>query len=113
MILGIGVDICQISRIKLEQEKRILSDEERNDFNVLKLEARKQSFLAGRFAIKEALIKAFSQAGYCFLLRDLVIENDELGRPKLIKPLLEGLKIHLSITHEISYSVGLAVIEKI
>ena len=60
MIKGIGIDICQISRMKPDMNRRILSDSENIIYEEIKLDKRKIEFLAGRFAAKEAIYKALS-----------------------------------------------------
>ena len=57
MIKGIGIDIVEIARIELNIASKVLSKEEMSLFDDMSL-VRKREFLAGRFAIKEALYKA-------------------------------------------------------
>jgi len=111
MILGIGVDICQNNRVKFKLVDKILNIEEKTVFGSFKSDLRKISYLSGRFAIKEALIKAFSQANIKIYLNDLVVLNDDLNRPYLAKPSFENKIVHLSISHEKDYSIGFAIIE--
>lgn len=113
MIKGIGVDICQNSRIKLELSKRILNEKEQYLFEGFKDENRKKEFLAGRFAAKEALLKALTGIKEKIYMRDLVVLNDGLGKPYVLEPAFEGLKIWVSISHEKDYSVGQAIIESV
>jgi len=113
MILGIGVDICQNDRISLELSQRILSEEELRIFNNFKLDSRKKEYLTGRFACKEAIIKAFSQANKEVYMRDIVILNDDLNRPQLIKPNITNLKVSISLSHEKDYSIGFAIVESL
>ncbi|HOO74216.1 MAG TPA: 4'-phosphopantetheinyl transferase superfamily protein, partial [Tepiditoga sp.] len=68
MILGIGCDIVKIDRINEEISKKILSSEELKIYLKIDSEKRKKEYLAGRFAAKEAIIKAF---GYYIPLRDI------------------------------------------
>jgi holo-[acyl-carrier protein] synthase len=112
MILGVGIDICQNNRVKLELAKKILNDKELVKFNEIKLDSSKIEYLSGRFAVKEALIKAFSSSGETVYMKDLIILNDETGRPYLDFPKFEGVKIHVSLSHERDYSVGFAILEK-
>ena len=112
MILGIGVYICQNNRIKLGLAEKILNEKELIKFNEIKLDSSKVEYLSGRFAAKEALIKAFSNGGRTVYMKDLIILNDEIGRCYLDFPKYDGIKIHISISHEREYSVGFAVVEK-
>ncbi|MFA7075172.1 MAG: holo-ACP synthase [Candidatus Izemoplasmatales bacterium] len=113
MILGIGVDICQNSRINLKVSERILNEDELVVFNDLKLETRKLEYLAGRFAVKEAIIKAFSQAKIDVYMREIVVLNDEINRPIMVKPIFDDLSIKISLSHEKEHSIGFAIVESI
>ena len=113
MILGVGVDICQNERVKFSLVDKILSAEEKAFFDSYKSDLRKLSYLCGRFAIKEALIKAFSQANINLYLSDFVVLNDDLNRPYLAKPIFNDKKVHISISHEEDYTIGFALVELI
>ena len=65
---GIGTDIIEIKRIKeLNHRERfihkLLSNDELNMYINFKSDKRKDEFLAGRWAVKEALYKALGS--YC------------------------------------------------
>ncbi|MBN2876388.1 MAG: holo-ACP synthase [Bacilli bacterium] len=113
MIIGIGIDIVQNNRIKLEQARRILSEVETERFGILSTDSRKLEYLAGRFAVKEAIIKAIGNTSHQLGMRDLTILNDEKGMPFLHSPKLENILIHISISHEKEYSVGFCVLENV
>jgi holo-[acyl-carrier protein] synthase len=113
MIRGIGIDICQIDRIKLSLDMKILSDEEQAIFDGLTLESRKREFLAGRFAAKEALLKALTGILDQLFMRDIVILYDAFHKPFVKQPKLEQMKIHISIAHEKEYAVAQAIVETI
>lgn len=116
---SVGIDLAEVDRIRRLLErygerliKRILGREERQLY-----EARgdKAVFLAGRFAAKEAVIKALG----AYLKRRppmhrLQVLNDDTGRPHLRLPSeleaqLSGLRIMISISHERKYAIGMAV----
>lgn len=111
MIKGIGIDICQISRMKVDMNRRILSDKENIIYQNIKLEKRKMEFLAGRFAAKEAIYKALSGIKSKILMRDLTIIYDDFGRPYLDQPKWEDIHVHLSISHEKDYAIAQAIAE--
>jgi holo-[acyl-carrier protein] synthase len=113
MIVGIGVDILKISRIKLEQARRILSEKEMKLFEQFKIESRKLEFLAGRFSVKEAIIKAIGSTTYRFGMRDITVINDKAGMPIVVSPEFEDIKLFVSISHEKDNCVGLCVIENV
>ncbi len=111
MIAGIGTDIVKISRVKSKLSVKILSNEEMAIYESFTSESRKQEYLAGRFAIKEALTKAFSSTNYIFAFTDMVILNNEEGRPHLIKPEINDLEVWLSISHEREYALAFCLLE--
>jgi len=88
MIVGIGVDLVTVSRIaRIDErfadrfERRILTCAELDDIGSAFDRAR---FLAKRFAIKEATLKALGtgeRAG--ILLKDVGLAHDPLGKPLL------------------------------
>ena len=120
MILGIGTDIVKLQRLRDISEthgdrfiNRVLS---RAEMGILP-EKKRNEFLAGRFAAKEALIKALGSKNIS--LSDIEILNDESGRPHvsniddlLKKSGIDAARIHVSISHETDYAVGMAVLEK-
>jgi len=88
MISGIGVDVVTLSRISDTHDRfgerfalRILSADEMIEYNAAKFPKR---FLAKRFAVKEAAVKALGtgeQAGV--LLKNFSLTHDKLGKPCL------------------------------
>lgn len=130
MIVGIGADICDVARIAgaLERQgdrfrNRILSERE---LEAARLSADDASFLAGRFAAKEACAKALG-TGITERVRWRQIEiiPEQNGEPRLV--LSEGarrraarlaggwvrVRAHLSITHDESLAMAFVLIESI
>lgn len=121
MIHAIGLDIVEVARIVRDLDEygnrfrdRILGARERELYD---RRADKAVFLAGRFAAKEAVIKAL---GYRLTERpaygSLEILNDGAGQPVLelpeeIRAALGSVRILLSITHERTHAAAVAVIE--
>lgn len=104
MILGIGLDLVEMDRVKKSMErstkfqKRILTIRELQIFETLS-DARKVEFLAGRFAAKEAYAKAIGTGiGAGCELQQIEILKNELGKPVLYfdTHLVRGF---VSITH--------------
>ncbi len=120
MVESIGVDIIELKRIEQTVSRfgtrftqRILSDAERD-----KMSRRPDAiaYLAGRFAAKEAVMKAlgsFFDSGV--QLRDIEILNDTEGRPYVRLPerlqtVLQKKTILLSISHSRDNAVAMALI---
>ncbi|MBU0996708.1 MAG: holo-ACP synthase [Firmicutes bacterium] len=112
MILGIGIDIVEISRVSESLISKILSPEEIDQRNGYLSEKRQKEYLAGRFAVKEAIKKAFQSYDGFSGMDDLVVLNDEAGKPYLKSPSFSDKTIHLSLSHEREYAIGFCVVEK-
>ena len=117
MVVGVGIDIIQIEKIKKSIEKwkdsfldRVFNSEELK--NIFKGKMYYQR-LAARFAAKEAVIKAISKE-YPLALTDIFILNRENGAPycKFKKDIAIDIDIFLSITHIEDYAVACAVAQK-
>lgn len=113
MIIGIGTDIIEISRIKKVNKdhrlaKRILADEEFDKYMNIKNDARKTEFLAGRFAVKEAYSKALgSGIGRAISFKEIKCLNDSHGKPSIT----DDSRAHVSISHAEEYAVAMVVLE--
>ncbi|MCM8795326.1 MAG: holo-ACP synthase [Candidatus Omnitrophica bacterium] len=116
MIIGTGVDITQVRRLRQAIEKwgddfleRIFTKEE------LKNARTHGSFyqhLAGRFAAKEAVFKALGDKNLGW--RDVEILSDKEGRPccKILNGRNKNINVYISISHVKTYAVASAVITK-
>ncbi|ASA97355.1 MULTISPECIES: holo-ACP synthase [Anoxybacillus] len=118
MIVGIGIDIVELSRIAhlLERQpkfiERVLTENERMRFFELSSK-RKIEFVAGRFAAKEAYAKALGTGiGTHVSFRDIEINNDENGKPYIISPSIDE-RVHVSISHSEHYAVAQVIIERL
>lgn len=113
-ILGIGVDIIEVSRIEQAIErwgdhflKHVFCDEEIEY-------ARKHKFpsqhFAARFAAKEAILKAIGDNAHVSW-KDMKIINDQHGRPVCVYADKKfKKKILISISHTKRYAVANAII---
>ena len=123
MILGIGIDITEVPRIRrlLERKgfaEKVFSSEERSDFGDT---ARPEIRLAGRFAAKEAVMKALG-VGWALGVAwtDISVANDPGGKPRVtlsgrakdIADEMGASRILVSISHGADYAVAHALIEK-
>jgi holo-[acyl-carrier protein] synthase len=123
VVRGIGIDIVEVRRISRalqggdEMANRVFTEKE-----LEYCRARKNQFqhFAGRFAAKEAALKALGtgwQEGIRW--KDVEVAPDELGRPLLCfqrraKEIFDssGAKqAHVTITHAREYAVAAVVLE--
>lgn len=131
MIYGIGTDIVAVNRIRKIYSKfpeqlinKTLSSKEQEIFNNISNFNKKISFIATRWAGKEAVAKAFGiglRSG--LYLSQITITNNELGQPivdlsdyaeNCIRTLLktQSYKIHISLSNEHEYVSACALIEQ-
>lgn len=124
MILGLGIDIIEVARIRASHEKfgerflhRILHP---NEIAYCLSHKNPAPFLAVRFAAKEAISKAFgtgigSQLGW----RDIEVGKRESGEPFVILHEAGQKLLHergaravlLSLSHTENYAAAVAVLE--
>lgn len=125
MILGIGVDIVEIRRIKeaIERNDNFINKLfNKEEIEYLKSRGFRPEFVAGRFAAKEAVSKALGTGFRGFGFKDIVIDRTCLGKPivelkgkaKLIAKKLGagGYKIDISISHGEDSAIAYVIIEK-
>ncbi|WP_152655444.1 holo-ACP synthase [Oceanobacillus sp. CFH 90083] len=117
MILGIGVDIVELKRIKRLLEKnnrflqRILTEAEQDKAMDL-ANHRRVEYVAGRFAAKEALAKANRTGIGKLSFQQIEIRNNAGGAPEMQVEGMEDVHIHLSISHSREYAVAQVLLEK-
>ncbi|WP_456325834.1 holo-ACP synthase [Desulfonauticus submarinus] len=122
MILGIGLDVVEVTRIekiysryKAHFIKKILTPKEKE-----KISKPEVLYLASRFAVKEAVVKAIGtgfRAGIGF--QDIEVVKSSDGKPNIIlkNKALEAFKkmggkfIHVSITHTKLIASAVVIIE--
>ena len=122
MVIGIGVDIVEVKRIAQALESAMIE----RVFTEVEIEystARKNKFqhFAGRFAAKEAALKALGtgwQKGIRW--KDVEVVSNTLGKPQLVfhrqarKIYQESgaQQAHVTITHATEYAVAVVILEK-
>ena len=120
MIIGLGTDTVEISRIKKAIERTSTFLEKvytKKEIEYISKKKNPYPSYAGRFAAKEAISKAFGTGVRKFGLLDIEILNDDLGKPlvylsdELIKK-YNG-KLNLSISHSKEYATATAILEDI
>lgn len=112
-IIGIGTDIVQISRLTESILAKVLSPQELAEYHRFSAVSRKQEYLAGRFAAKEALRKALPGEYPPINLTDIVIMNTKAGKPFLALPTYPEMVVSLSIAHERDYAIAFCVLEAV
>ena len=125
MIISIGVDIVEVYRIQETITRtprfaeRVFTEQERA-YCESKGAAAAQSF-AGRFAAKEAFLKAL-QTGWRGKItwQDIEVVSDEMGAPALnirneARSILDdrgATHVHLSMSHTTEHAVATVILEK-
>ena len=124
MILGTGIDLVEVARIRSSLEKfgeRFLKRILRPDESAYCLSHKDPApFVAGRFAAKEAISKAFgtgigSQLGWL----DMEVCRKDSGEPFVtlhdaglaLLAARGGRRIHLSLTHTANHASAVALLE--
>ena len=114
MVKGIGCDILSINRIKNIVEttpaflKRIYSKAELEEYHHRGDDV---SYLASRFAAKEAIVKALSK--YEHDLNSVEILNDDNGKPYVVIQNQNRSDILISISYETEYVIAYVVLSSI
>lgn len=121
MIIGIGTDIIEIDRLenainktngfidKLFTKREIEMFESRN---------MRTEVVAGNFAAKEAISKAFGTGIRGFSLKEIEVLRDKLGKPEVflsdnINNLIgKKYNINISISHNNTSAIAFAILEE-
>jgi holo-[acyl-carrier protein] synthase len=122
MILGVGIDIVHVGRIRHWASvpglvERYFHPEEIADAR--SRGAGEPFSLAARFAAKEAFGKALGTGLAGMRLGDMQVVNDPSGRPEMVLHgtalarlrAAGGTRVHVSLTHESDNAVAVAIIE--
>jgi len=123
MVLGLGIDIIEIARVKKSidsyGDKFLEKVYTEGEINYCNSKFNKYQHYAARFAAKEAVYKALA-SGWKEGLRwkDIEIQNDTSGMPS-IKPsgklksfLSDDTQLRISISHSDNYVTSVAIIFK-
>ena len=125
MILGTGIDLIEVARIRASYEKfgerfalRILVGGELEYCLSHKDSA---PFIAARFAAKEAVSKAFGTGiGASIGWHDIEVRRKESGEPYVVlhgkgESLFrarEAARLHLSLSHTVQHATAISILEK-
>jgi holo-[acyl-carrier protein] synthase len=128
MIYGVGIDMLEIDRMKKILEgkaglrfiERVLTSAERD--LAQKRKGRLTEFVAGRFAAKEAVVKALGCGiGQIVGFQDMEILPNSSSKPlcilseaalKRLGFTADSTRIHLSITHSETMAAAYAIVEQ-
>lgn len=119
-VIGIGVDLVDIARFERALHRtpalraRLFGVDERSR-NGVELPARS---LAGRFAAKEAFIKALGDS-WAMRWHDMAVTGDERGKPSLVlagaaADAAESLgvrRVHVSMSHDAGMAIAIVIAE--
>jgi holo-[acyl-carrier protein] synthase len=122
MILGVGIDVVHVERIRrwssieglydrFFHHEELASALPRGEVGILSL--------AARFAAKEAFGKAIGSGLRHFALREIAVLNDSSGRPFMVLTgraeeafkELGGRRIAMSLSHEKDNALAVVIIE--
>jgi holo-[acyl-carrier protein] synthase len=124
-LVGLGVDIVHIPRVarlhQLHGEKflkKFLHPKEIEQFESISLSSKRSTFLASRWAAKEAAYKAFSRVRIPF--PDFIVSKSDKGAPELT---FEGIALEvsqqldlgiplISISHDTDYATATVILQK-
>ena len=119
--IGCGIDVVELARFRTAMRRggrafmrRVFTPQE----EAYARARRKTSLLhlAGRFAAKEAAIKAISQVQPSRLLamHQVEVRNDRLGRPHVVlhDRKASRLTVHISLSHVDTVAVATAIVIK-
>lgn len=106
--MAVGIDIVYIPRFvgKEKLAERILSPSE---LEIYKLRPNKEEFLAGRFAAKEAFLKAIKEGIGRIAFHHFEITYQRDGRPEITHG---GKTYPVSISHDGDYAVAVVEIRE-
>jgi len=122
MILGVGIDVVHVRRIRHWLGVSGLIDRFFHPEEVVTVRDRGASAalsLAARFAAKEAFGKASGTGLAGISLRDIQVINNHNGRPEIRLygtalarlEAIGGRSVHISLTHESDNAIAVAIIE--
>ncbi|KAJ2787399.1 hypothetical protein GGI15_000764 [Coemansia interrupta] len=123
MIVGVGVDILSLARIRAIVKRgptytqrfarRVLSPTEYTAFNSAETAQEQAGYLAARWCLKEAAYKA-AFPRQTLRWHDITLSTQR-GKPRLDvcwQPALAHLAVHASLSHDADLVIGYVVIEE-
>lgn len=112
-IKGIGIDMIAFEELKprITQSfvERILSPLELTLYDAISHSNRKLSFLAGRFAGKEAFVKAYQHFDVALNFNEVSIIPNAHGAPELQCDKIDTKGLFISISHTKEHAIAMVV----
>lgn len=122
MILGLGIDVVNISRMQhwLSQDRLLFRFFHGDELEAARTRGSAMVLsLAARFAAKEAFGKALGTGLKGLRLKEIEVKNNHNGKPEMhltgraMKAFkdMNGESLHLSLTHEKDNAIAVVIIE--
>lgn len=115
MIVGIGCDIIEISRIEKAMKNPLFAKKCFTDAELDYISEKNIESAAGFFAAKEACSKAFG-TGLCGIsLKDIEVNHTSEGKPYIKTyntAIASDCNIHLTLSHCREYAAAFVILEK-
>jgi holo-[acyl-carrier protein] synthase len=111
-IKGIGVDCVDISRFEDPKPHFLRKVYTKKEIEYCRSGRVQAQHFAGRFAGKEAVIKAFERAGRRIAMDRIEILNEPSGAPRasILREGFEDFRIFLSISHSREVAVAFCIV---
>ena len=124
-ILGLGIDIVEISRIKKNMNNKLFINRVFTKHEIINADTKNTvSYYSKRFAAKEAFVKALG-TGFRDQINfnNIEIKNDKLGKPYIntnskLNNIIEKIfkikkyNVYLSVSDEKNYAIANVIITK-
>lgn len=114
---NIGIDLVEINDIKKRLSERfierILGSNELLYYHSITHPKRKLEYIAGRFAAKEAYVKAYRLIEEPLDFKDVEVLNDPTGVPKLSSKYRPNDQVIISLSHTKNYAIAVVMITRI
>ena len=103
--MKIGIDLTYIPRFKDKEKfaKKVLSS---NEFVEYQNNPNKEQYLASRFALKEAFVKAFEKSIFNSNLNEIETKHKDSGAIFIV---YKSKQFNCSLSHENEYCIGVVL----
>ncbi len=105
--MKIGCDIVDLKRINLENKAFLRGILTKNELLLLEKKNNKKDFVGGRFAAKEAFLKALGSGLSGARMNEIEINYRESGQPFIY---FDSKEYEVSISHDGDYAMAVVII---